>query len=87
MIEELSTPVEISTQAIGTMLVLRVLTSEKKRLKTHNIHLYIIQQWWAHEAAVEHLYLAEPFPPGQMPSGGAIEEYPRIIQVARHTHT
>ena len=40
----------------------------------------VVQQWWAmHEAAAEHLYLAEPFPPGRMPSGGAVEEYPRII--------
>jgi hypothetical protein len=31
------------------------------------------------------LYLAEPFPPGRMPSGGTIEEYARIIRVARRT--
>ena len=32
---------------------------------------------------MEHLYLAEPFPPGRMPSGGAIREYSSSVT---HTH-
>jgi hypothetical protein len=62
----------------------RVLSTHVERvgeeMRTDSIHLYVVQQWGANdEAAAEHLYLAEPFPPGRMPSGGTIEEYARII--------
>ena len=56
-----------------------------KRVGTHGMHMYAVQQWVAHEAAAEHLYLAEPFLPGRMLSGEATEENARIIRVARST--
>lgn len=54
-------------------------------MRTHSIHLHVVQHRGSHEAAAEHLNLAEPFPAGRMPSVGAIEEYARIIRVARRT--
>jgi hypothetical protein len=54
-------------------------------MRTHSIRLHVVQHRGVHEAAAEHLYLAEPFPAGRMPSVGAIEEYARIIRVARRT--
>jgi hypothetical protein len=54
-------------------------------MRTHNIHLHVVQQWGGHDATAEHLYLAEPFPAGRMQNIGAIEEYARIFRVARRT--
>ena len=92
MIEESSTPAKISTQAVGiTSALIRFLSTRGsasqvgKGTRTHSIHLYVVEQREAHEAAAEHLYLAKPFPPGRMPSGGTVEEYARIIRVARGT--
>ncbi len=54
-------------------------------MRTHRIHLYIIQQWGAHEAPSQHLHLPEPLPAGRVPRGRALEEHAGIIRVARRT--
>lgn len=88
MTEELSTPAKISRRAVrrDDVSVYRVPADRvEKEMRTHGIHLYVVQLWGTHEAAAVHLYLGEPFPPGRMPSGGTIEEYARIFRVARCT--